>query len=180
MKVFVDTDSDIRLVRRLQRDIMERGRDIVGVIKQYNKFVKPAFEQYIEPTVQVADIVVPRGETLCFPDLRWASGWVFWVGLGAVRLTCHLFSPVRWGKLCGPGPHCAACAQPAGEGERWAVIAASAGKERECSACIGVDMTAHSSVCSYHLSLYRRFWCSSWGRLSCSTGLGKWRQGLGT
>jgi len=59
----VDTDSDIRLVRRLQRDIMERGRDIVGVIKQYNKFVKPAFEQYIEPTVQVADIVVPRGET---------------------------------------------------------------------------------------------------------------------
>ncbi|NWX29926.1 UCKL1 protein, partial [Notiomystis cincta] len=61
MKVFVDTDSDIRLVRRLQRDIMERGRDVVGVIKQYNKFVKPAFEQYIEPTVQVADIVVPRG-----------------------------------------------------------------------------------------------------------------------
>lgn len=69
MKVFVDTDSDIRLVRRLQRDIMERGRDIVGVIKQYNKFVKPAFEQYIEPTVQVADIVVPRGEAaLCLPD----------------------------------------------------------------------------------------------------------------
>uniref|UniRef100_A0A8C3U304 Uridine-cytidine kinase n=1 Tax=Catharus ustulatus TaxID=91951 RepID=A0A8C3U304_CATUS len=62
MKVFVDTDSDIRLVRRLQRDIMERGRDVAGVIKQYNKFVKPAFEQYIEPTVQVADIVVPRGE----------------------------------------------------------------------------------------------------------------------
>uniref|UniRef100_A0A8C2IZ77 Uridine-cytidine kinase n=1 Tax=Cyprinus carpio TaxID=7962 RepID=A0A8C2IZ77_CYPCA len=61
MKVFVDTDSDIRLVRRLKRDITDRGRDIVGVIKQYNKFVKPAFEQYIEPTVQVADIVVPRG-----------------------------------------------------------------------------------------------------------------------
>ncbi|KAI5094342.1 uridine-cytidine kinase-like 1 isoform X1 [Silurus meridionalis] len=61
MKVFVDTDSDIRLVRRLKRDITNRGRDIGGVIKQYNKFVKPAFEQYIEPTVQVADIVVPRG-----------------------------------------------------------------------------------------------------------------------
>ncbi|XP_067274010.1 uridine-cytidine kinase-like 1 isoform X1 [Pseudorasbora parva] len=61
MKVFVDTDSDIRLVRRLKRDITDRGRDIGGVIKQYNKFVKPAFEQYIEPTVQVADIVVPRG-----------------------------------------------------------------------------------------------------------------------
>ncbi|XP_038819120.1 uridine-cytidine kinase-like 1 isoform X2 [Salvelinus namaycush] len=61
MKVFVDTDSDIRLVRRLKRDISDRGRDINGVIKQYNKFVKPSFEQYIEPTVQVADIVVPRG-----------------------------------------------------------------------------------------------------------------------
>ncbi|KAK1171811.1 uridine-cytidine kinase-like 1 isoform X2 [Acipenser oxyrinchus oxyrinchus] len=61
MKVFVDTDSDIRLVRRLKRDITNRGRDITGVIKQYNKFVKPAFEQYIEPTMQVADIVVPRG-----------------------------------------------------------------------------------------------------------------------
>ncbi|XP_037391664.1 uridine-cytidine kinase-like 1a isoform X6 [Pygocentrus nattereri] len=61
MKIFVDTDSDIRLVRRLKRDISERGRDIEGVIKQYNKFVKPAFEQYIEPTMRLADIVVPRG-----------------------------------------------------------------------------------------------------------------------
>ncbi|KAJ8360890.1 hypothetical protein SKAU_G00174150 [Synaphobranchus kaupii] len=61
MKIFVDTDSDIRLVRRLRRDITERGRDIEGVIRQYNKFVKPAFEQYIEPTMRLADIVVPRG-----------------------------------------------------------------------------------------------------------------------
>uniref|UniRef100_UPI00398EEE76 uridine-cytidine kinase-like 1 isoform X4 n=1 Tax=Pristiophorus japonicus TaxID=55135 RepID=UPI00398EEE76 len=61
MKIFVDTDSDIRLVRRLRRDIAERGRDIEGVIKQYNKFVKPSFEQYIEPTMRLADIVVPRG-----------------------------------------------------------------------------------------------------------------------
>ena len=61
MKIFVDTDSDIRLVRRLRRDITDRGREIVGVIKQYNKFVKPAFEQYIEPTMRLADIVVPRG-----------------------------------------------------------------------------------------------------------------------
>ncbi|XP_008317491.1 uridine-cytidine kinase-like 1a isoform X2 [Cynoglossus semilaevis] len=61
MKIFVDTDSDIRLVRRLRRDITERGRDIEGVIKQYNKFVKPAFERYIEPTMRLADIVVPRG-----------------------------------------------------------------------------------------------------------------------
>lgn len=62
MKIFVDTDSDIRLVRRLRRDISERGRDITGVIKQYNKFVKPAFDQYIQPTMRLADIVVPRGE----------------------------------------------------------------------------------------------------------------------
>ncbi|KAK0155627.1 Uridine-cytidine kinase-like 1 [Merluccius polli] len=61
MKIFVDTDSDVRLVRRLRRDITERGRDIGGVIKQYNKFVKPAFDQYIEPTMRLADIVVPRG-----------------------------------------------------------------------------------------------------------------------
>ena len=62
MKIFVEADSDIRLVRRLRRDITERGRDIEGVIKQYNKYVKPAFEQYIEPTMRLADIVVPRGE----------------------------------------------------------------------------------------------------------------------
>ncbi|KAJ3586188.1 hypothetical protein NHX12_012589 [Muraenolepis orangiensis] len=61
MKIFVDTDSDVRLVRRLRRDIGDRGRDIEGVIKQYNKFVKPAFDQYIEPTMRLADIVVPRG-----------------------------------------------------------------------------------------------------------------------
>ncbi|XP_042528227.1 uridine-cytidine kinase-like 1 isoform X1 [Dipodomys spectabilis] len=61
MKIFVDTDSDVRLVRRLRRDISERGRDIEGVIKQYNKFVKPAFDQYIQPTMRLADIVVPRG-----------------------------------------------------------------------------------------------------------------------
>uniref|UniRef100_A0A8D3ARH2 uridine/cytidine kinase n=1 Tax=Scophthalmus maximus TaxID=52904 RepID=A0A8D3ARH2_SCOMX len=56
MKIFVD--SDIRLVRRLRRDITERRRDIEGVIKQYNKFVKPAFEQFIEPAMRLADIVV--------------------------------------------------------------------------------------------------------------------------
>ncbi|XP_061602744.1 uridine-cytidine kinase-like 1 [Cololabis saira] len=61
MKVFVDTDSDIRLIRRLKRDISLCGRDISGIIKQYNNFVKPAFEQYIETTMQLADIVVPRG-----------------------------------------------------------------------------------------------------------------------
>ncbi|XP_076440468.1 uridine-cytidine kinase-like 1 [Babylonia areolata] len=61
LKVFVDTDSDVRLARRLKRDISERGRDLEGVLKQYNKFVKPSFEHYIEPTMSCADIIVPRG-----------------------------------------------------------------------------------------------------------------------
>lgn len=59
MRVFVDTDSDIRLARRLRRDIKERGRDTTGVLTMYNKYVKPMFDQYIAPSVKVADIVVP-------------------------------------------------------------------------------------------------------------------------
>ncbi|BFZ00159.1 hypothetical protein BsWGS_03198 [Bradybaena similaris] len=61
MKVFVDTDSDVRLARRLRRDIAERGRDLQGVLKQYMKFVKPSFEHYIEPSMRSADIIVPKG-----------------------------------------------------------------------------------------------------------------------
>ena len=61
MKVFIDTDSDIRLARRLKRDIMERGRELEGVIKQYNQFVKPMFDFYIQPSMVHADIIVPRG-----------------------------------------------------------------------------------------------------------------------
>ncbi|KAF2358466.1 Uridine kinase-like [Trinorchestia longiramus] len=63
MKVFVETDSDERLVRRLTRDITSRGRDLDGVLKQYFKFVKPAFDYYIAPSMVHADIIVPR-ETL--------------------------------------------------------------------------------------------------------------------
>ncbi|KAI1295439.1 Uridine-cytidine kinase-like 1 [Halotydeus destructor] len=61
MKIFVDTDSDIRLARRLKRDIMERGRDLEGVVTQYNRFVKPSFDYYIAPSVIHADLIVPRG-----------------------------------------------------------------------------------------------------------------------
>lgn len=50
LKIFVDTDDDIRLARRLKRDIKERGRDIEGVIEQYEKYVKPAFDSFIKPT----------------------------------------------------------------------------------------------------------------------------------
>ena len=61
MKVFVDTDSDIRLARRLRRDISQRGRELEGVLKQYNSFVKPSFDHYIAPLMAHADIIVPRG-----------------------------------------------------------------------------------------------------------------------
>lgn len=61
IKIFVDTDADIRLARRLKRDISERGRNIDSVIAQYNKYVKPSFEYYIAPTMAYADIIVPRG-----------------------------------------------------------------------------------------------------------------------
>lgn len=61
MKVFVDTSDDIRLARRLRRDIVERGRDIEGVLTQYEKFVKPAYDDYIEPTKQFADVIIPNG-----------------------------------------------------------------------------------------------------------------------
>jgi uridine kinase len=61
IKIFVDTDADIRLARRLHRDIGERGRSIDSVLAQYNKYVKPSFEYYIAPTMPLADIIVPRG-----------------------------------------------------------------------------------------------------------------------
>lgn len=61
MKVFVDTDPDTRLARRLERDIQERGRDLQGVLTQYLRFVKPAFDTFIAPGMKVADIIVPRG-----------------------------------------------------------------------------------------------------------------------
>ena len=61
MKIFVDTDADIRLARRLVRDITERGREIDGVIQQYTRFVKPSYDHYIAPTMTHADLIVPRG-----------------------------------------------------------------------------------------------------------------------
>lgn len=61
MKVFVDTDADIRLARRLKRDISQRGRDLEGVLKQYSTMVKPSYANYIAPTMVHADIIVPRG-----------------------------------------------------------------------------------------------------------------------
>lgn len=61
MKLFVDTDSDTRLARRVPRDINERGRDLDQVLSQYMLFVKPAFEEFCSPTKQFADVIIPRG-----------------------------------------------------------------------------------------------------------------------
>lgn len=61
MKIFVDTDADVRLARRLKRDICQRGRDLDGVLKQYSTMVKPSFYYYIAPSMVHADIIVPRG-----------------------------------------------------------------------------------------------------------------------
>ncbi|XP_022193145.1 uridine-cytidine kinase isoform X2 [Nilaparvata lugens] len=61
MKLFVDTDSDTRLARRVIRDINERGRDLEQVLKQYMNFVKPNFEEFCLPTKKFADVIIPRG-----------------------------------------------------------------------------------------------------------------------
>ncbi|CAO3606763.1 unnamed protein product [Cunninghamella blakesleeana] len=61
LKIFVDTDADIRLARRLQRDIAERGRDLHGIIDQYTRFVKPSYDDHVNPTVKHADVIIPRG-----------------------------------------------------------------------------------------------------------------------
>ena len=61
MKIFVDLDDDIRLARRIYRDMIDRGRNMHNIISRYHKFVKPAFEKYIGPTRKHADIIIPRG-----------------------------------------------------------------------------------------------------------------------
>jgi len=60
-KIYVDTDADERLMRRILRDIKERGRSIDSVIAQYSQTVKPMHEQFIEPYKKYADIIIPRG-----------------------------------------------------------------------------------------------------------------------
>ncbi len=70
MKIFVDEDPDICLVRRITRDVENRGRTVESVLTQYTRFVKPSFEEYILPTKRYSDIVVPRGaENLVAIDL---------------------------------------------------------------------------------------------------------------
>ncbi len=61
IKIFVDTDSDVRVIRRIKRDIKERGRTLDSVIEQYMTTVRPAHQQFVEPTKKYADIIIPEG-----------------------------------------------------------------------------------------------------------------------
>ena len=61
IKVFVDTDADIRLARRILRDVRERGRSMESVLTQYTSTVKPMHEEFVEPSKKYADVIIPEG-----------------------------------------------------------------------------------------------------------------------
>lgn len=61
IKIYVDTDDDLRFIRRMQRDIVERGRTVDSVVNQYLETVKPMYHQFVEPTKRYADIILPEG-----------------------------------------------------------------------------------------------------------------------
>ena len=61
IKAFVDTDADIRFIRRLQRDMQERGRSVSSVVEQYIRTVRPMHLDFVEPSKRYADIIIPRG-----------------------------------------------------------------------------------------------------------------------
>jgi len=61
IRIFVDTDADVRLCRRIKRDVNKRGRTLESVLLQYQQTVKPMHEKYVEPSKKYADIVVPEG-----------------------------------------------------------------------------------------------------------------------
>ncbi|MBN2555135.1 MAG: uridine kinase [Anaerolineales bacterium] len=61
VKIFVDTPADIRFIRRLQRDIIERGRTVESVIEQYQKTVRPMHMEFVEPSKRYADVIIPEG-----------------------------------------------------------------------------------------------------------------------
>ena len=61
IKIYVETDDDIRIIRRIKRDMEERGRTLDSVIDQYLSVVKPMYHQFIEPTKRYADVIVPEG-----------------------------------------------------------------------------------------------------------------------
>jgi uridine kinase len=70
VKVFVDTDADLRFIRRLARDIRERGRTVESVVSQYLATVRPMHLEFVEPSKRYADLIIPEGGTT-----RWALTW---------------------------------------------------------------------------------------------------------
>ncbi len=75
IKVFVDTDSDIRIIRRLMRDIKERGRTLDSVIDQYETIVRPMHLQFVEPTKRYADIIIPEAAKTMLRLILWQRRW---------------------------------------------------------------------------------------------------------
>ncbi|MFN2271584.1 MAG: uridine kinase, partial [Anaerolineae bacterium] len=61
VKLYVDTDADVRFIRRLQRDIQERGRSVESVCKQYLSTVRPMHQEFVEPSKRYADVIIPEG-----------------------------------------------------------------------------------------------------------------------
>ena len=61
IKIYVDAADDIRLMRRIRRDIQERGRSIEGILRQYERTVRPMHLEFVEPSKRAADIIIPRG-----------------------------------------------------------------------------------------------------------------------
>jgi uridine kinase len=61
VKIYVDTDADIRLIRRLKRDIAERGRSVESVVAQYESTVRPMHMEFVEPSKRYADLIIPEG-----------------------------------------------------------------------------------------------------------------------
>jgi len=69
LRLYVQTDADVRILRRIRRDVLERGRDLEGVMDQYLSTVKPMHEQFIEPTKGHADLIIPEGANTVAIDL---------------------------------------------------------------------------------------------------------------
>lgn len=69
LRVYVMTDADVRILRRIERDVIERGRDLEGVIDQYFETVKPMHERFVAPTKKQADVIIPEGANRMAIDL---------------------------------------------------------------------------------------------------------------
>ena len=106
LKIYVDTDDDIRLARRIKRDIAERGRTVDDVLQQYVSTVKPAFDEFISPTKRYADLILPRGTLGTFEFVRTFIGIILLSPL-TFKIApnyCHLFQLIlsirRRGQFC--------------------------------------------------------------------------------